>query len=124
LGNNPLAAKRQGLLANAKEGQQRPHLGRTSTRSKNVCNGSMIDTTTASGRLMFEIFAALAEFERELIVERTRAGVAAAQATHTEWIRPKDHQDSSFANNGLAAPGHFMRPESFLALFKEALPYP
>jgi DNA invertase Pin-like site-specific DNA recombinase len=37
----------------------------------------MIDTTTASGRLMFGIFAALAEFERELIGERTRAGVAA-----------------------------------------------
>lgn len=42
--------------------------------------GAMIDTTTASGRLMFGIFAALAEFERELIVERTRAGIAAAQA--------------------------------------------
>lgn len=41
--------------------------------------GAMIGTTTASGRLMFGIFAALAEFERELIVERTRAGVAAAQ---------------------------------------------
>jgi DNA invertase Pin-like site-specific DNA recombinase len=42
--------------------------------------GAMIDTTTASGRLMFGIFAALAEFERELIVERTRAGIAAARA--------------------------------------------
>ena len=41
--------------------------------------GAMIDTTTASGRLMFGIFAALAEFERELIVERTRAGIAAAR---------------------------------------------
>jgi DNA invertase Pin-like site-specific DNA recombinase len=43
--------------------------------------GAMIDTTTASGRLMLGIFAALAEFERELIVERTRAGIAAAQAS-------------------------------------------
>jgi DNA invertase Pin-like site-specific DNA recombinase len=42
--------------------------------------GAMIDTTTASGRLMFGIFAALAEFERELIVERTKAGIAAARA--------------------------------------------
>lgn len=42
--------------------------------------GAMIDTTTTSGRLMFGIFAALAEFERELIVERTRAGIAAARA--------------------------------------------
>ncbi|MCU0731947.1 MAG: recombinase family protein [Hyphomonas sp.] len=41
--------------------------------------GAMIDTTTASGRLMFGIFAALAEFERELIIERTRAGIAAAR---------------------------------------------
>lgn len=50
--------------------------------------GSMIDTTTASGRLMFGIFAALAEFERELIVERTRAGVAAAQARGKHCGRP------------------------------------
>ena len=42
--------------------------------------GAVIDTATASGRLMFAIFAALAEFERELIRERTRAGLAAARA--------------------------------------------
>lgn len=36
-----------------------------------------IDTTTAGGRLVFHIFGALAEFERELIRERTRAGLAA-----------------------------------------------
>jgi DNA invertase Pin-like site-specific DNA recombinase len=42
--------------------------------------GASIDTTTANGRLMFGFFAALAEFERELIVERTRAGLAAARA--------------------------------------------
>jgi DNA invertase Pin-like site-specific DNA recombinase len=39
-----------------------------------------IDTTTASGKLVFHIFAALAEFERGLIVERTKAGLAAAYA--------------------------------------------
>jgi len=39
-----------------------------------------IDTTTASGELVFNIFAALAQFERELIRERTRAGLAAARA--------------------------------------------
>ena len=39
-----------------------------------------IDTTTASGKLVFGIFAALAEFERELISERTRAGLKAARA--------------------------------------------
>ena len=39
-----------------------------------------IDTTTASGELVFNIFAALAQFERELIRERTRAGLLAARA--------------------------------------------
>jgi DNA invertase Pin-like site-specific DNA recombinase len=42
--------------------------------------GAAIDTTTPSGKLIFGIFAALAEFERELIVERTRAGLASARA--------------------------------------------
>ena len=39
-----------------------------------------IDTTTASGELVFNLFAALAQFERELIRERTRAGLKAARA--------------------------------------------
>lgn len=42
--------------------------------------GANIDTTTASGKLVFGIFAALAEFERELIRERTLAGLQAARA--------------------------------------------
>lgn len=42
--------------------------------------GANIDTTTASGKLVFGIFAALAEFERELIRERTLAGLASARA--------------------------------------------
>ncbi len=42
--------------------------------------GANIDTTTASGKLIFGIFAALAEFERELIRERTIAGLEAARA--------------------------------------------
>jgi DNA invertase Pin-like site-specific DNA recombinase len=42
--------------------------------------GANIDTTTANGRLIFNIFAALAEFERELISERTKAGLKAARA--------------------------------------------
>ncbi len=42
--------------------------------------GANIDTTTASGKLIFGIFAALAEFERELIRERTMAGLEAARA--------------------------------------------
>ena len=39
-----------------------------------------IDTTTSAGRLQFHIFGALAEFEKEIIRERTRAGLAAARA--------------------------------------------
>ena len=42
--------------------------------------GSVVDTTTPAGRLTFRLFAALAEFEREQIAERTRAGLAAARA--------------------------------------------
>lgn len=42
--------------------------------------GAAIDTTTASENLVFGIFAALAEFERELISERTLAGLASARA--------------------------------------------
>jgi DNA invertase Pin-like site-specific DNA recombinase len=43
-------------------------------------HGASIDTTTPAGKLVFGIFAALAEFERELIAERTRAGLASARA--------------------------------------------
>jgi len=50
--------------------------------------GASIDTTTANGRLMFNFFAALAEFERELIVERTVAGLAAARARGRSGGRP------------------------------------
>lgn len=46
---------------------------------KSLCDGA-IDTTTASGELMFNIFSALAQFERRLIQERTRAGLSAARA--------------------------------------------
>ena len=42
--------------------------------------GAAIDTTTAAGKLVFGIFAALADFERELISERTKAGMASARA--------------------------------------------
>jgi len=50
--------------------------------------GANIDTTTASGRLVFGIFAALAEFERELIRERTIAGLSSARARGRKGGRP------------------------------------
>lgn len=45
-----------------------------------VLTGLQVDTSNAGGRFIFHIFAALAEFERELIRERTMAGLAAAKA--------------------------------------------
>jgi DNA invertase Pin-like site-specific DNA recombinase len=50
--------------------------------------GAAIDTTTASGKLVFGIFAALADFERELISERTLAGLASARARGRDGGRP------------------------------------
>ena len=47
-----------------------------------------IETSTAAGRLVFHVFAALAEFERRLIVERTMAGLAAARARGRKGGRP------------------------------------
>jgi DNA invertase Pin-like site-specific DNA recombinase len=48
-----------------------------------------IDTTTSHGKLIFNIFASLAEFERDMIRERTRAGLAAARARGRQGGRPK-----------------------------------
>src|SRR5436853_3496047 len=48
-----------------------------------------IDTTTSNGRLIFNIFGALAEYERDLIRERTKAGLAAARARGRVGGRPK-----------------------------------
>ena len=48
-----------------------------------------IDTTHAQGRLVFNLFASLAEFERELIRERTQAGLSAARARGRVGGRPK-----------------------------------
>jgi DNA invertase Pin-like site-specific DNA recombinase len=52
-------------------------------------HGTQIDTTTASGRMVFGLFATLAEFERTLIMERTRAGLAAARARGRLGGRPR-----------------------------------
>mgnify|MGYP003503586345 FL=1 len=48
-----------------------------------------IDTTTPTGRLVFHVFASLAQFEKELIQERTKAGVAAARARGRQGGRPQ-----------------------------------
>jgi DNA invertase Pin-like site-specific DNA recombinase len=48
-----------------------------------------IDTTTTGGRLVFNIFASLAEFERDIIRERTQAGLASARARGRKGARPR-----------------------------------
>jgi DNA invertase Pin-like site-specific DNA recombinase len=48
-----------------------------------------IDTTTSGGKLVFHVFGALAEFERDLIKERTHAGLAAARARGRLFGRPR-----------------------------------
>ena len=48
-----------------------------------------IDTTTSGGKLVFHVFGALAEFERDLIRERTQAGLAAARARGRQGGRPR-----------------------------------
>ena len=60
---------------------------------RSLCDGA-IDTTTASGELVFHLFSALAQFERRLIQERTRAGLTAARARGKHGgrrpLRPED----------------------------------
>ena len=51
-------------------------------------HGAAIDTSTPAGKLVFDIFAALAEFEREMIKERTIAGLASARARGRKGGRP------------------------------------
>src|SRR3954470_695391 len=53
-----------------------------------------IDTTTSGGKLVFHIFGALAEFEREIIRERTNAGLTAARARGRLGGRPKALSES------------------------------
>jgi DNA invertase Pin-like site-specific DNA recombinase len=51
--------------------------------------GAQIDTTTSNGRLVFGLFASIAEFERDLIVERTMAGLESARSRGHMGGRPR-----------------------------------
>ncbi|OAJ33341.1 recombinase family protein [Piscirickettsia salmonis] len=51
-------------------------------------HGAAIDTTTAAGKMIFGVFAALSEYERELMSERTKAGLKAARARGRNGGRP------------------------------------
>jgi DNA invertase Pin-like site-specific DNA recombinase len=75
-------------------GRSLPHLIETITRLQERGVGfksltEQIDTTTSGGKLIFHVFAALAEFERDVIRERTQAGLAAARARGRRGGRPK-----------------------------------
>src|SRR5919201_955449 len=75
-------------------GRSLPHLIETVTALEQRGIGfrsltESIDTTTSGGKLIFHIFGALAEFERNLIRERTLAGLAAARARGRSGGRPK-----------------------------------
>jgi DNA invertase Pin-like site-specific DNA recombinase len=60
----------------------------------------MIDSTTPAGRLQLHIFGALAEFEREIIRERARAGVAAARARGRLGRRPSSLSGETCGRQG------------------------
>ena len=70
-------------------------------------HGAQIDTTTPHGKLVFGVFAALSEFERELIIERTKAGLAAARARGRLGGRPRkmDLPTLKMAMSALSDPG-------------------
>lgn len=82
---------------------------------RSLCDGA-IDTTTASGELIFNIFSAMAQFERRLIQERTKAGLNSARARGKLGGRPplsnqdprvitakKMHEDKTLAINKICA---------------------
>lgn len=54
-----------------------------------ISSSELIDTTTSGGKLVFHIFGALAKFERELIRERAKAGLAAACVRGRQGGRPR-----------------------------------
>lgn len=79
-------------------GRSLPHLVETVSRLIEKGTGfrslqENIDTTTSGGKLIFHIFASLAEFERDIIRERTNAGLSAARARGRLGGRPKGAAD-------------------------------
>lgn len=88
-------------------GRSLPHLVETvrDLESKGIGFKSLqesIDTTTSGGKLIFHIFASLAEFERDIIKERTNAGLAAARARGRTGGRPKGIMDANKQKAALA----------------------
>jgi DNA invertase Pin-like site-specific DNA recombinase len=89
-------------------GRSLAHLIQITTRLQDEAIGfrslsEAIDTTTSSGRLMFHVIGAIAEFERSLISDRTRAGMAAAKARgqHLGRERKMTDEDADWARRML-----------------------
>ena len=68
-----------------------------------------IDTTTPMGRLFFHVIGSFAEFERELIIERVRAGISKARAKGIVLGRPERDQDAGERIDALRAEGMSLR---------------
>lgn len=81
-----------------------------------------IDTRSSGGMLMFHMMAALAQFERSLISERTRAGVAAARQRGVRLGRPKSVTDAQVARaRDLLQHMHFGQVAEMLSLHPTTL---
>jgi len=76
-----------------------------------------IDTRSPSGRLMFHILAAIAEFERSLIAERTHAGIEAARRRGKRIGRPPSLNASQIATARAMAESGAFTPEAIAASF-------
>jgi DNA invertase Pin-like site-specific DNA recombinase len=68
-----------------------------------------IDTTTPAGRLLFHVLAAIAEFERDLIRDRVRAGIRRAKAQGRRLGRPRQHHVDPARARALLADGLSLR---------------
>ena len=71
-----------------------------------------IDTTTPSGRLLFQVTGAFGEFERSMIRERVNAGLARAKAQGKTLGRPKNNDPKQRASRGAAAEEGAGHPEN------------
>lgn len=74
---------------------------------KFISLGDQIDLSTPSGRLLIHLLAAFSEFERSLIRERTRAGLAYARSKGVKLGRPKERDDEKI--RALRGAGHSIR---------------
>jgi hypothetical protein len=93
----------------------------------NVLQGALVDTTTSQGKLIFAMFAALAEFERDIIRERTVAGLQAARARGRKGRRRHVFTASKLRRSGFvpSAAEHYVEntgdgPLCFLGIFCSA----